>query len=354
MAKTELKIGNLSDVGKKRTVNEDYYGSFTGKFGNLIIVCDGMGGHKGGSTASRLAVETIKIHFENLSKNFNPSEEIKNALSKANNNIIQKALESEELKEMGSTAVVLLIKDNFAYYAHIGDSRIYLIRENKIHQLTKDHSLVQQLVDSGIIDQKAAENHPQKNVITRSLGAEGKNQPDIAEAIAIFKNDIFILCTDGLTAYLSDEELQKIATENDIQKACKIMIDLANQRGGKDNITVQIVKVVKGKNPSINIKKLVNNLFVPIVSAFGLILIVALTFLFDIPNLLFKPSEQKEIVDTTKAKNVDTLVKVDSSKLKLSNDTISINLSSNDSIINKIKQIPDTTIKPLKKQTSKK
>lgn len=348
MSKSKLQIGNLSDVGRKRTVNEDYYGSFSGKFGNLIIVCDGMGGHKGGATASRLAVETIKLHFEQLNEKFNPKEELKKALDKSNENILQKAAESEELKEMGSTAVVLLIKDNFAYYAHIGDSRIYLIRKNKIYQLTKDHSLVQQLIDSGIIDEEAAKNHPQKNVITRSLGAEGKNQPEIAEPISIFKNDIFILCTDGLTAYLSDEELQKIASENDVQNACKTMIDLANERGGKDNITVQIIKVVKGKNPPINFQKLAKKLFIPLVSALGLILIVASSLFIDIPSL-FKSSTSKEIKDTTKVKIVDSLGIVDTSKNKITRDSISIEISSNDSI-NKVMQKLNTT---KKKQNNK-
>lgn len=348
MSKSKLQIGNLSDVGRKRTVNEDYYGSFSGKFGNLIIVCDGMGGHKGGATASRLAVETIKLHFEQLNEKFNPKEELKKALDKSNENILQKAAESEELKEMGSTAVVLLIKDNFAYYAHIGDSRIYLIRKNKIYQLTKDHSLVQQLIDSGIIDEETAKNHPQKNVITRSLGAEGKNQPEIAEPIRIFKNDIFILCTDGLTAYLSDEELQKIASENDVQNACKTMIDLANERGGKDNITVQIIKVVKGKNPPINFQKLAKKLFIPLVSALGLILIVASSLFIDIPSL-FKSSTSKEIKDTTKVKIVDSLGIVDTSKNKITRDSISIEISSNDSI-NKVMQKLNTT---KKKQNNK-
>jgi serine/threonine protein phosphatase PrpC len=331
MAKTELLIGNLSDLGKKRTVNEDYYGAFKGDFGNLIVVCDGMGGHKGGATASRIAVETIKLHFEKLSKNFNPIEELKNSLLKADSNILQKAAESEDLKDMGSTAVVLLIKDNNAYFAHIGDSRIYLIRENKIHQLTKDHSLVQQLVDSGIIDEETAKTHPQRNVISRSLGAEGKNQPDIAEPITVFKNDIFILCTDGLSGYLSDNELLELATKNDPQTACVKMVNLANERGGKDNITVQVVKVTKGKRLPLRLPKQIKNLVLPITTGLFGVIVLLIILLISFPdsteesqNTNNSDSTKKEIIK--KEKNIElkdsVALTMDSAKLPSLNDTI--------------------------------
>lgn len=298
MSKDYIIIGNLSDIGKKRAVNEDYYGAFKGTYGDLIIVCDGMGGYKGGATASRLAVDEIKIHFEGLPKNFRPPLELKNALCKANEKITQEASKSDELKDMGTTAVVLLIKDNYAYYAHIGDSRLYLIRNGIIYQLTKDHSLVQQLVDSGIIDEDTVKNHPQKNIITRSLSAKANNTPEIAEPISIFKDDIFILCTDGLSNYLSNDELLDIATKFDPQKACQKMVNLANERGGQDNITVQIVKVIKGKRKPSKIPPKTKLMLLLLV---GLVFILLVTFylISGLPNpvYLFLPPSK---ADSTK------------------------------------------------------
>ncbi|MCX7612111.1 MAG: Stp1/IreP family PP2C-type Ser/Thr phosphatase [Ignavibacterium sp.] len=336
MSKSKLQIGNLSDVGRKRTANEDYYGSFTGNYGNLIVVCDGMGGHKGGATASRIAVESIKQHFEQLSDNFDPKAELKTALEKANNNIIQKASESEELKEMGSTAVVLLIREDNAYYAHVGDSRIYLIRENKIYQLTKDHSLVQQLVDSGIIDEEAAKSHPQKNVISRSLGADGKNQPDIAEPLTIFKGDIFILCTDGLSGYLSNEELLEIASKNEPQTACAKMVELANDRGGKDNITVQIVKVIKGKRLPFKISDKFNKLKIPLILSSILIVVFTLFMILDVGNKIkfIFPINKADSTKKFENKDKSTIKNLDTLNNKIQNDTLSIKTFNKDSVIN--------------------
>lgn len=243
----KLEIGNSSDVGKVRTINEDYYGAFSGEFGELIIVCDGMGGHEGGEIASRTAVNKVKEHFEKFNSVYNVKEEIEKAIREADQSIKEKAKENKELNEMGSTLVLLLIKDKKAITAHLGDSRIYLIRNDQIYQVTKDHSLVQEMIDSKMISEQTAKSHPKKNVITRSLGASGSSEPDIDEPIAIFKGDTFILCTDGLTEYLDDNELLKEVSENSPLDACGKLIKLANDRGGKDNITVQIVEVIKGK-----------------------------------------------------------------------------------------------------------
>lgn len=245
--KTKLGISNLSDIGKVRKANEDYFGAYTCANGNLIIVCDGMGGYKGGAIASHIAVDTIKAHFDNLTGKFFEVDELKNALIKADLAIKNKAKEDKELSEMGSTVVVLFIKEGQAFTAHIGDSRIYMIRGKKIHMLTKDHSLVQQLVEAGIITAEAAKEHPQKNIITRSLGADDSGEPEVAQPFQTFKNDKYILCSDGLTGYLEDDEILQIVNVNPIQDACRILIDTANERGGKDNITVQIVEVKNGK-----------------------------------------------------------------------------------------------------------
>ena len=241
----QIEIGNYSDVGKTREVNEDYYGSFTGNFGELLIVCDGMGGHKGGETASRLAVESVKNHFENLGFEFDPSAEIRKALAEANRLIINTAQQDPSLSDMGSTIVLVLFKNSTAHCAHLGDSRIYLIKDGKIRQLTKDHSLVQQMIDSNMITEVDAKVHPKKNVITKALGINAEIEPDILEPFELKENDKLILCTDGLTSYVTEQEIFELAENNTSQQASQKLVELANNRGGSDNITVQVASAVQ-------------------------------------------------------------------------------------------------------------
>jgi len=251
-----FEIGNHSDVGRVREVNEDYFGSFRGNFGELLVVCDGMGGHKGGEIASRLAVDVIKNHFENLNDDYDVKHELLNALTAANNKLVETAIEDKSLAGMGSTAVIILFKDDLAYTANLGDSRIYLVRDEKVKQLTTDHSLVQQMIDSDMLSPEEAENHPKKNVITKSLGREGAVEPDTSEPIELLKNDKFILCTDGLTNYVKDEEILYIAANNPVQQTAGKLVDLANEKGGGDNITIQIAEVkVDIETPPESVKK---------------------------------------------------------------------------------------------------
>jgi protein phosphatase len=242
-AEIKLDIGNHSDVGKVREVNEDYFGSFHGSYGDLLIVCDGMGGHKGGEIASRLSVETIKSHFELLSDEYNPRKELLAALQKANTTLLESAKVDSSLADMGSTAVITLFINRRIFTANLGDSRIYLIRGNEINQLTKDHSLVQQMIDSHLITEEDAKTHPKKNVITKSLGIQNEAEPDLGEPITVSENDIFILCTDGLTSYVNDGEIMSTAVEYPSQEASNKLVELANEHGGGDNITVLIARV---------------------------------------------------------------------------------------------------------------
>jgi len=344
MKKIKLEIGNHSDVGRKRTANEDYYGSFSGEFGSLIIVCDGVGGVKGGTIASRKTVETIKSHFDSLSSKYDPQIELKNALDKADQVLKQIAAESEELRELGSTAVVLLIKDAFAYVAHIGDSRLYLIRGNKINQITTDHSLVQEMLKAGLINEEQAKTHPKKNIITRALGPQGGSNPDITIPIEIYKDDYFILCTDGLTGYVNDEELLKFVTENTPQEACIKLVSLANERGGKDNITVQVVKVINGKKYTIS--KKINKKVLRVFSLFTAVIALLIgLFLFTQSEFFIKnikklwtetDSLKTKTTDLKKEKIVDT-VKVDSAMINSdslikSSAEIKIRINSPDSL----------------------
>jgi protein phosphatase len=239
----QLVIGNYSDVGKAREINEDYFGSFSGTFGRLLIVCDGMGGHKGGEIASRFAVETIKNHFEKLNSNFDIAHEISNSLEEANKSIIQLAQEDTSLSDMGSTVVLALVKDGQTHYASIGDSRIYRIRNGEIQQMTTDHSLVQQMVDSNMITKDEAKDHPKKNVITKALGINAELEPEIYEPFELRENDKLILCSDGLTAHVEENEIREIVKNNSPQDSANKLTDLANERGGSDNITVQVASV---------------------------------------------------------------------------------------------------------------
>jgi protein phosphatase len=252
--KSRIVLANKSDVGKVRQANEDYFGYFSGSWGELIVVSDGMGGNKGGYTASRVAIATIKNHFESLPEQFDEKEELRAALVAADVELKRQSQESEELREMGATAVILLLRNDEAFTAHIGDSRIYLIREQRIYQLTRDHSLVQQLVDAKIITPEAAKVHPKRNVISRSLGADGNSEPEVDEPFTLFKDDRFILCTDGLTTYVDGEELKDEVLQHSVFEACDRLVNLANERGGKDNITVQVVQVIKGKRQPIKLK----------------------------------------------------------------------------------------------------
>lgn len=291
----KLEIGNHSDPGRVRKINEDYFGSFKGDYGNLLIVCDGMGGHQGGEIASRLAVDSIKNHFEILSGAFVPQDELRKCLIETNKKIIEAAGGDSSLSDMGSTAVVALIIGNELYTANLGDSRIYIVSNEGIVQLTKDHSLVQQMIDSKMITAEHAKDHPQKNVITKSLGIQNDPEPDITEPIELAGNEILILCSDGLTNYVSDEEILKTVNESSAQDAANRLVEMANARGGGDNITVQVVKVLsKGKDERNKLKKVI----VSTAFSFILLLILAGIFLFDIFD--FNKEQNPVVTDSVK------------------------------------------------------
>lgn len=240
----EIRIGNHSDIGNGRKQNEDYFGSYSGKFGELAIVSDGMGGHLGGVEASRIVVESIKNHFTKLDNSFNETVELEKAFKSANFNVINRALEDKNLNGMGATAVVLLIRNMKAYYGHIGDSRIYFIRDKNISLLTKDHSFVQELVDSNIITKEQSKIHPKKNIITRAIGNKDKSAPDIcASNIEIKNGDIFVLCTDGLTNFIEDGEILSLTSNCHPQTAAERLIESALKNNTNDNVTVIVVKI---------------------------------------------------------------------------------------------------------------
>jgi serine/threonine protein phosphatase PrpC len=244
-----FSFGNKTDVGMVREGNEDYLASFKTEAGHVFIVCDGMGGHASGEVASRLAVDTIKSYLEeNADKHCKIDEVLTDALHQANSAIMQIAAKSPEYQGMGTTCVILLIKPGQAYMANVGDSRIYVIRNKKIYQLTKDQSFVQSLIDNGYLSYRDAESHPRKNELLQALGVAKVLQPDVSLVpLNVYRDDTFLLCSDGLSGMLNDDEILETSKNLDPIDASNALVERANKNGGLDNVTVQIVKILKGK-----------------------------------------------------------------------------------------------------------
>lgn len=246
--KYTLSFGNKTDVGRVREGNEDYMASFQTNIGHIFIVCDGMGGHTSGEIASRLAVTRLKDFIENNSGSSRSTKQLLiEALEDANQAIIDKTVETPEYKGMGTTCVILAIKSGVVYYANVGDSRMYIIRNGVIHQLTKDQTFVQTLVDQGHITYDDAENHPRKNELIQALGINEKIVPEVNDvSLRIYKGDKFILCSDGLSGMIKDNTINDIVNNNDPVSASEMLVRAANENGGTDNITVQVISIVDG------------------------------------------------------------------------------------------------------------
>lgn len=226
-----------TDKGKIRATNEDAVGYFSLPQGDLFIVCDGMGGHAAGEIASQMAVESIHDFFRHNAQQ--KSEKLlREAIIFANNKIWQSAQSVKEHKGMGTTCVVAFLQNNTLQIGHVGDSRAYLFSENRLISLTKDHSYVQRLLDMHIIEAQEIPTHPHRGVITRSLGYEPHIQPEISKAITVKSGDVLLLCTDGITAELNDEQIQGIMQNAaTIEEKAKQLVETANAVKGSDNIT---------------------------------------------------------------------------------------------------------------------
>jgi len=238
-----------SDVGKVRSNNEDafYFPKEKGAFPELYIVADGMGGHMGGEIASEIAVNEVSAYINSNLSPDSDSQEVKQILESsiisANDKILSFAVKNSMYAGMGTTITIALFHNGSLYIGHVGDSRAYRIRENRIEQLTKDHSLVWQWAQEGRITMEEAESHPLKNIITKALG-EKRIEPDIME-FDLKDNDIIILCSDGLTNMLKDDIIKNIALSFEPEEAVLKLIEQANSNGGLDNITVGIINVGK-------------------------------------------------------------------------------------------------------------
>ena len=231
----DYKYFSVTDVGLKRSDNQDSLGIYEIEGGILAIVCDGLGGNKAGDVASQLSVNTVYEYFRSSTQN-DYLERIKSAILKANNIILHKASVSNDFKGMATTIEVLFILNNSAYFGHVGDSRMYFLQNRKLEQLTKDHSLVQKLIDEGFLSINEAENHPNKNIIMRALGDNSEIEIDLNK-ITINSTDqwLFFLCTDGVTTVVRDNELEEILANYDNVK--ETLSELINQRGAPDNFT---------------------------------------------------------------------------------------------------------------------
>ena len=238
-----LKTFSMTDIGRKRKLNQDYvYTCETplGNLPNLFIVADGMGGHNAGDFASKHTVEVIVNTIQNETEQ-EPIKIIKQAIVNANESIRRKSEENEELRGMGTTVVVATVIGRCLYVANVGDSRLYLM-DQEIRQITRDHSLVEEMVRIGEIDRESARTHPDKNIITRAIGAAEQIEVDFFE-IELKEGDNILMCSDGLTNMLEDSDIRKIMKgQRDVAGKAEELIKAANNNGGKDNIAVIIIE----------------------------------------------------------------------------------------------------------------
>ncbi len=253
---TKLEIVNQSDVGRKRPHNED--STITDGRNGLVILADGMGGYKAGEVASALAVTNI-FHgiTEGLKKSkkgqvdettgfYNESLIVRETVVQANSDIYNTAKADPQCQGMGTTIVVGLFHDNILSIAHVGDSRLYRLRNNELEQITKDHSLIQELIDRGLYTPEEAHANTPKNLVTRAMGIEADVDVDLAEESAL-PDDIYLLCSDGLNDMVKDEEIHLTLSKysaNLAQTADKL-VEFANKRGGKDNISIILVRILE-------------------------------------------------------------------------------------------------------------
>ena len=242
-----MKLAGKTDVGRVRQDNQDDYraGKLPGDAA-WLLVCDGMGGARGGREASQSACNIIERCFqEQYTSKCLPGEEetfLKKTLLSANRFVFQKAMQDESLAGMGTTAVCALVRSGRIFLCHAGDSRAYLYRDGKLTQLTHDHSYVQELVDCGTITEEEAEHHPQKNIITRALGVDYRLEPEVT-SVQLQAKDLLLLCSDGLTNMVPVEQMEQLLAQGPFYDLPDRLVEAANENGGSDNITALLLAV---------------------------------------------------------------------------------------------------------------
>jgi protein phosphatase len=253
-----LLTGAATHVGQVRKANEDSMATFEVANMKVFVVCDGMGGHVGGEIASQTAITAIRDFLIN-NITIDPREAIYNSIITANEAILNRSRQQPELAGMGSTCVMLVVtSDGKVYYGHVGDSRIYIIANHKITQLTEDHSAVYDMFKTGIIKtREEMERHPRKNEITKALGFLNMQPPTVCSTpIEPDSGNCFLLCSDGLTDMVNDEQIQRVISKHEIpiQQRAETLIQMANKKGGVDNITVELVEFAIGTQQISNTK----------------------------------------------------------------------------------------------------
>ena len=240
-----MQFGAVTDIGRQRKINEDNYFVNDDDVFAYAIVADGMGGHQAGEVASMMVIDIITNHLKNnLSAELDyveTGEVIRQAFIAANSIIYTYAKNHYKIMGMGTTTTLSMLYGGKVITAHVGDSRSYMIADDSIKQITKDHSYVQELVARGEITQAQAKNHPKKNYITRAMGAEDTVKVDIT--IKPYNGEKILICSDGLSNYVDDEEIREnINKQNTLQEGAQTLVDIANERGGRDNITVVVLE----------------------------------------------------------------------------------------------------------------
>jgi Serine/threonine protein phosphatase len=243
-----MLIGVNSHKGIVREKNEDYYNIVSDSNGKVIafIIADGMGGHNSGEVASKMAVDCVTSKIKAYSEQVNEDDEfvsdaLVNIIQTANKDIFENAQNCADNFGMGTTLIVAMPKTDKMHIGHVGDSRAYRIREGKIHRITTDHSYIEELLRNGTINQEEAKIHPKKNLITRALGSE---ELEVDYYLSDLESgDMFVFCTDGLTNMVDEETIENVCKTYEPQQASDTLIELANNNGGEDNITVIVVKI---------------------------------------------------------------------------------------------------------------
>jgi len=249
----ELEVGTInaviiSDIGNTRANNEDVGLFFTSddqgissEKGYLMLVADGMGGHKAGEVASRMAADVVSYEYFNLSGP--PENSLVEAFELANKNIFERSISDRSLKGMGTTCTAIVIINNAVYYAHMGDSRAYFLKKGMMSRITEDHTYVHQLVKNGSITQEEAAMHPRRNVLTNAMGTNNSLQVDAGKLPFPFEHkDRLMICSDGLYEYLNDNEIRQALVEGSLRQTANKLVYEAKIRGGHDNITIAIAE----------------------------------------------------------------------------------------------------------------
>ena len=238
-----MRVFTKTDIGKVRNMNQDSFLISENENGlKLYILADGMGGYKGGEIASKVATTAVcKYITEKFDEIYKDKDSIfdllEDAITFANSAIYEESEQDEELQDMGTTLEVVLIYKNKIYIGHIGDSRIYRIRKNNMKKITTDHSYVEKLIQDGDITREESYNHPKKNLLMKALGTDKEVEPDLIYTV-LSKNDMIIICSDGLTNMISETEILDIVKESNSEDVANTLVEVANDSGGLDNITV--------------------------------------------------------------------------------------------------------------------